>query len=71
MSENSLNDFDPKVRQLTLRKELDNAEFPEPGSFVNAHAHTPFSPSTIRLFSKSFCSGGEETGIGNGRNRRF
>ena len=43
MSENSLNDFDPKVRQLTLREELDNAEFPEPGSFVNAHAHTFFS----------------------------
>jgi hypothetical protein len=43
MSENSLNDFDPKMRQLTLRKELDNAEFPEPGSFVNAHAHTFFS----------------------------
>ena len=43
MSQNSLNDFDPNLRQQALREEIANAGFPEPGTYLNAHAHTFFS----------------------------
>ncbi len=40
MSQNSLNDFDPNLRQQALREEIANAGFPETGTYLNAHAHT-------------------------------